>query len=1233
MKKEIYLIFITMILGIYFLGSVFAVEGCCLRTEDGRYNKFVDELECVSVDVGYFQEGVSCEDATFVDENGNVLNEKGCCIDYNNYECSEEIYRAACDDSGLSFESSSTETCSAITLNPNPCTEGCCVVNGIGYYETSVACDARSDLLGEPEFLDLSYSECVQLAYANETGACIKSRTCIHTTQEACLGTFEIGRYCSDDYIRENYGISCIAESYKGCSENPEDIDVYWYDRCRNMEGVAEECSRGDTKCGLENGEYVCASVSCNYNGETLLNRESKCIYDSPVGEGNDFVGSVHGTVTCYEGKLYYENCGNDNGKGRDYICKEILTIDTGFTRAVCVPNLVENCLVVNFKYFEKINDGELEYEEGIKELAEACSEMGQCMFKNRSIDDYFKYNFCVPKDSGTIEIDDETTSCDIATQTCTVYFQKNNWNRFECVENCECLKTESFEEINELCQSFGDCGLNINIVGEIGEERLSFEPEWDKSVSRRFAESTINNYDAIVNRRYLNIAKIVIPNAEENIIKFLRKKYESFNSKTQEPLEIEFPQELMEEILGGEYNSLTEEERKEKMIEYFLEQGIEIEDIALLEQTGWKEDIFLGYNFFDFVGWSQNAIYDIDLHRFILNPIQGLFGHVVDTIDITYICTEWQAPAGGNDCEFCNEGDLGCTEYKCSSLGQNCVLANKDTTNPLCVSSVDDGISPKVEMIEALDEENYFIDEISSNKVWELYSTNSESDCIPENSEIEFVLETNEIAQCKYSFKSYSTYDDMPANYPTSNDYLYEHEFSLNSGNVLSYIDNEDYNDYILCIGENGTKTGCLEELGIENVDVSLKIRCQDIFGHFSDEVELNYCLEVRPDEEEPRVLSFYPESGTEFEYNPRSFDLRLYLNENAECKYGYDNSINYEDLTYEMTWSGKSVSGWMFNATIDEIYLGNNEIYIKCNDTSGNINENIKYEFTLKRDIPEDEYTEDYALIIDSIYVVNNVGGEECYDRENITTGIGPSLSLKVKTSRGVDSGVATCYLNSRKTILMSETDSDEHSQVYNGLSEGTKEFFVLCDDGVSEVSETISIDLIIDDEPPEMVESIAEGDYLTVVTNENAYCTYGNEDCDFDIDEGKTFYEKNYVTEHNTGWNSALSYYVRCVDEFSNEACIGTSGEENNSDGPIITRITYVGDKVTIQTDRSSTCYYDTEECDFDITDSETNEMRSNSDTKHYFEIRDENRYYIKCEDAYGNVNSECTRINVL
>ncbi|GAG36564.1 unnamed protein product, partial [marine sediment metagenome] len=52
----------------------------------------------------------------------------------------------------------------------------------------------------------------------------------------------------------------------------------------------------------------------------------------------------------------------------------------------------------------------------------------------------------------------------------------------------------------------------------------------------------------------------------------------------------------------------------------------------------------------------------------------------------VEFNCLPYQPPIGGRDCELCNENEMiGCSEYRCKSLGQACELLNAGTEQEAC--------------------------------------------------------------------------------------------------------------------------------------------------------------------------------------------------------------------------------------------------------------------------------------------------------------------------------------------------------------------------------------------------------------------------------------------------------------------------------------------------------------------------------------------------------------------
>lgn len=125
--------------------------------------------------------------------------------------------------------------------------------------------------------------------------------------------------YTNEDkncYVNSDEGI-CISRGGEWSSSMPSDC-----------EGVS------NYNDGCEDGE--CNDCGHRKHGETW------CEYDSITGNGFDYVGSRHYLRSCFDGRIYYEECRDF----REEVCVEsndMLDVD-----AVCRPNRWQDCVLIH---------------------------------------------------------------------------------------------------------------------------------------------------------------------------------------------------------------------------------------------------------------------------------------------------------------------------------------------------------------------------------------------------------------------------------------------------------------------------------------------------------------------------------------------------------------------------------------------------------------------------------------------------------------------------------------------------------------------------------------------------------------------------------------------------------------------------------------------------------------------------------------------------------------------
>jgi hypothetical protein len=587
-------------------------------------------------------------------------------------------------------------------------------------------------------------------------------------------------------------------------------------------------------------------------------------------------------------------------------------------------------------------------------------------------------------------------------------------------------------------------------------------------------------------------------------------------------------------------------------------------------------------------------------------------------TLDVQFICNEWQAPAGVSDdaCSQCTDDELissrfgfnTCTEYKCNSLGQNCEFINANSElGKRCVASEDDDTSP---VLSAGNVQSGYELLTLPGKTFSL-SKKSEvlEKCIPGGQNIWFEIEADEPVQCKYSFDSpENTYEMMEGNYPSDgNDYIETHKFSVEIP-LLETIDvfcEEDEEGVLSC---NGAEPGA---------ESRIYIKCIDVHGNynFGEGYKIDFCVDENLDKSPPEVLLYEPENNKEYPYNPGSINLKMYLDEQAQCKWDTE-SLGYGLMRNEFSSNDlKPYSkGYLQKGNLGGLILGTNKYYIKCNDSFGNIGSYV-YNVKVNSDMTKEEYISKYGLKITSFSP----------DNEIIVTNKRPAeVLLNVKTSEGANNGKANCKysLSGTSKYNFENTGESSHSHTLSLSSGGNYSINVLCEDldKISSATEILRFNLTIDNIGPEIAYQYVKG-RLIVETNELAKCSYSSEGCgNFEIDEGEAFdFGYDFAMNQSVDWNPAWEGYgIMCVDELENTNCVNY---ESDADvGPEIIRVFKEGGSLELNTDIDARCYYSYDDCSFD--DETGNSMSSSYSQSHSTSWDSAVTYYIKCKDEWDN-----------
>ena len=490
-----------------------------------------------------------------------------------------------------------------------------------------------------------------------------------------------------------------------------------------------------------------------------------------------------------------------------------------------------------------------------------------------------------------------------------------------------------------------------------------------------------------------------------------------------------------------------------------------------------------------------------------------------------SFTCEPWQAPAGGNKCEECNQqGLLPCTEYQCKSLGQSCELLNKGTEEEKCVWTNRNDVNPPEIRVNPNDlQEDYKYNPAAlqfpnkEDRGVKIEYLLSEDKCVPAFTPLSFGIILDEPAKCKIDLFRKSTFEEM----------------SFSMSNSLSRYNHT----YILSLPNSES----LEEgIIIENdEDFNLYIRCSDANGNFNiGNFVFNFCVDKGPDTTPPIIFgSIVGTSSFEeivpIRYNQSSIEMEIYTNEPATCKWGHRDQ-NYESLEETMTCPqiGSVINLQMaYPCTTTLTGLKNmyeNEFYFRCVDSSGNENRE-SYELTLLGTQP---------------LVINHAAPNDTTISDSSETA---RIILETTTSAGYDDGDATCYYSDTAkeedyVMFFYETGTSSYNHFQelwltgnpNGLA---YTYYIKCIDlggntDYANITFNVKTDLI----SPLIIRAYHEESYLKIITNEESDCVYDIVDCGYSFEDGISMTSVGEKS-HFTSWDTNKNFYIKCRDKFGN------------------------------------------------------------------------------------------------
>ena len=506
MIKKILTFAVIFLFGILAINFIFAqsVSYCCEKTIEGVWCMDSPQEKCETRDVC---EGEKCKSHPTSCESTSYCK-LGCCYDSHSGECSPNTPQKTCNVEGGVWENNAK-------CEIPQCEIGCCILPNQAFPQTLTACKRISAVSGvQTNFRsDIKNEfECMATVTSDIIGACVFEKefekTCRLLTQKECKEmesisensdvSFHQGYLCS----AEKLGTICGPSEQTTCVEGKE--EVYFLDTCGNLANIydsskikdkdywsriytkSESCKSDSSNansatCGNCNydqgstcktysrvegdakpryGDNICRDLSCDYNGDPYQHGEKWCAFEDEENKGVDdnIPGSRHFVLECRDGEINVIPCEDK----RAQVCMEIDVVPD-FINAACVVNKWQTCTAQN----------------NSKDCLN--TDKRDCDWIEYEGKDALKIEKCIPKYAPGLDLEGDTANdearevCSAGTITCVVKYEKPLWGSGSrtdekfCVENCHCLEPEWKEQMNQICTSLGDCGVDVNYLNDKG--------------------------------------------------------------------------------------------------------------------------------------------------------------------------------------------------------------------------------------------------------------------------------------------------------------------------------------------------------------------------------------------------------------------------------------------------------------------------------------------------------------------------------------------------------------------------------------------------------------------------------------------------------------------------------------------------------------------------------------------------------------------------------------------
>ncbi len=482
--------------------------------------------------------------------------------------------------------------------------------------------------------------------------------------------------------------------------------------------------------------------------------------------------------------------------------------------------------------------------------------------------------------------------------------------------------------------------------------------------------------------------------------------------------------------------------------------------------------------------------------------------GNIPNYIDqtIQYGCEPWDAPSEGN-CELCNKGDVPCSQYRCDSLGHQCVF---DTESKICILSLDSDTVPPVISFNSSKSNGYVCESTNQNGCT---IKKDDKNTLQSGTSFIFGVTTNEYANCKYTFNNengtYVSFEGFA---------MYPRDKSFYGLFVPPSIDS---------LNKEGLEINPEEETYIY-------VKCSDKNGNVGAPYEIKFKYDPLPDVTDPKYeYSSYITQNICVINQTMPIEIMVTDASTVRCRWS-TSADSYASMTNDMQCPSIGIGKQLCSTNLTSISVEGTTYYFACNDSMGNYNQQSKNNNVTLRTGSE--------LKIRS--VTPTPGSAFYYPLTEMP------INITVETMMGCNQGQATCYLKQKNQATNEFPTGDgamfENTNNISGkssqllrLGNGTYTYLITCEDEAGHTTNTTTnFTVNIDTEAPVVARQYTDNNnQLHVITSYNTTCRYTTQEaqgCDFEFNEGLNMSQQGQREHLLNIPDKSKTYYIKCQDQ---------------------------------------------------------------------------------------------------